>query len=225
MFRKNLPHSDRARIEAMKMAVHKCEEIFPDIYADTPKVESFQDRRLAFQPENLVKLLHLYPRFRDELEKEQHIEEFPGIEEKLKKTRMLALHFFQVFSLAIERDVFLQDEKSYFDLDREENFPRALGDPLEVINWARRIVNGERKRVEAGLEPMSFPSSGEVEIALKELMEVIPGERIRSDTSPLRKEVDSLISEIWEEIEFRHRRLAPTVKEKMLSEYGIVSRN
>ena len=60
--------------------------------------------------------------------------------------------------MAISRGDLVPETRSYFELDEEEKKVPSLSSEEEVISWGQRLIDGEKKRRNKGLSPITNPT-------------------------------------------------------------------
>ena len=146
------------------------------------------------------------------------------------RLRMLLSHFFQTLNMGVDRGVFQASDRASYQLDVSQTTLPALSMEADLVMWAERFVSGEATRTAAGGTPVPFPTGAEVDAeftAYKSLRDAQTGKRQthdkeQEDVADLRDEVDSLIRDVWDEVEFRFRRDQPASLRRKARDYGIV---
>lgn len=150
---------------------------------------------------------------------------------KPERTRMrrLVLHFLRVFNMAVKREVFPPANRILYGLSEQNPKAPALFTDAEIAFYAEKIVSGEAIRVAGGGIPMAMPSAAEVGqqlVVFKQLrMQLSQRKDIydkeQADVEHLRKEVDTLLLDIWDEVLFFYRKLTPPSKRRKARLYGV----
>jgi hypothetical protein len=217
---RSLPYSDAALLKALTTAKNKAENTAPGL--------------LAFSPETLAKLNQLEPVFKNEIAERgaalstqtQSTSEKMEAQENL---RMLISHFIQVFNFGVEREKYKATDRPYYQLDMTQKELPYLGTEADVERWAQNIIKGDFDRKNAGGDAMINPSAAEVEAAYLLFLEKNTGQsekkdafdREQEDVERMRGEVQELIKDIWDEVEFTYRKeSAPSMRRKA-REYGV----
>ena len=191
-------------------------------------------------PETEASLQRLLPKFRKELGESQAISGQQteatqlAVEEK-GKLRLYVTHFVNSLNMAIERGAsgFRAGDRTYYGMDATQETLPQMDREASLLRVARAVVSGEAKRIAAGGKPVLMPSGEEVEAQLKavnlRLAEqkklVAAADQESQDVRELREEVSALVRDIWDEVEFRYRKVpAPTMRRRC-REWGVVYTN
>lgn len=104
-----------------------------------------------------------------------------------------------------------------------------LSSDAELTMWADRIVSGEAARTAAGGTALPFPTVAEVDAELTQYKSLRADQSTKKDAydseqedvEALRADVEALIRDIWDEVEFAFRRDdSPSLRRKA-REYGV----
>ncbi|WP_321368417.1 hypothetical protein [uncultured Draconibacterium sp.] len=205
------------------------------------KSSSTPDDQWAISTETQTRLTALYPAFRQEIGERQ--EQFAKQAEatEVENAQQVVLHrivshFFQVFNLGVERGVFAPADRLYYGLNASQSDLPRLVTEQEIVTWARNLIEGEAKRVpprdvETGdAVSMSNPSAAEVEIELNKYVELSNAQSAEKqafdaenkDVLDMLPEIDELIRDIYDEVEFYYRKETPANRRKLAREWGVV---
>jgi hypothetical protein len=149
-----------------------------------------------------------------------------------RKLRTIIIHFVRVFNMGVKREIFTANDRSHYGLPVVRATMPRLRTDADLMNWAGKIVSGEAVRVAAGGTPMAMPSAAEVAQAYDELRPVkgqLSGLRDsyhheQQDVDKLRKEVNELIADIWDEVLFHFRKDTPPSMRRKARLYGVIYR-
>lgn len=139
-------------------------------------------------------------------------------------------HFIQVLFLAVERGEIKPLELGDYGLKLQARVVPYLKTADAVMEWAPRIIDGEKKRVKAGGKPVMSPSIGEVIThfdvfkgmynAQKQYQSRTQG--ALDDISKIRPEVDEVILDIWNMVEKHFENEPPELKFDKCRDFGVV---
>ncbi|MEZ6111030.1 MAG: hypothetical protein R3C99_08450 [Pirellulaceae bacterium] len=218
---RRLPNSDSTRLQALESASKKAAATDP---AD-----------LAFSSETKTTLDATLPLWKQELrERGQALSAQSEATEALSvrrgRLRMWVSHFFQAFNMAVARGVCQASERGFFQLDISAESLPALDGEADLLTWAERIVAGEADRTAAGGVAILQPTAAEIATELTEYETFRASQaaaagvydREQEDVERMREQVDRLIRDLWDEIEFRFRREQPSSMRRKAREYGVV---
>ncbi|QIA09635.1 hypothetical protein [Draconibacterium halophilum] len=159
-------------------------------------------------------------------------------------------HFIRVFNMAVERGVFSPADRLYYGLNASQSDLPKLSTEQDLVTWARNLVAGEEKRTQQsapeapvipvvpGTEtesiqekvPMSNPSAAEVEAELNKYVELSNAQSAEKqafdaenkDVLDMLPEIDELIRDIYDEVEFYYRKETPANRRKLARQWGVV---
>lgn len=199
------------------------------------KADSVDPADVLISPTSLTSLGTLLPQFQTEvmergLALSAQAAATAAVRDAAATLRMTASHFFQLMNLAIERGVLAAGDRAAFLLDvSQTNLPTMTAD-ADLQMWAGRIVDGEGARATAGGTPVVFPAAAEVQAALTAYQTVKADQSnkqdahdsAQEDVEGLRDEVDALILDMRDEIEFALRREEPASLRRDARQWGVV---
>ena len=205
------------------------------------KSSSTPAEQWAISTETQTRLTTLYPAFRQEMAERQ--EQFAKQAEatEMENAQQVVLrrcvsHFFQVFNLAVERGVFRASDRLYYGLNANQSELPKLSTEQDLTTWALNLVLGEQKRTQqtdpeaAEPVPMSNPSAAEVRAELTKYTELSSTQSAEKqafdaenkDVLDMLPEIDELIRDIYDEVEFYYRKETPANRRKLARQWGVV---
>ena len=217
---RKLPITDATRLNAMQAASDRAEHVAAD--------------ELAFSLTTKAQLDVLLPRWKTELqERGQALSAQAAAVEAATsqrlRLRMWISHYFQSLFMGVERGVIQASEMAHYQLDISSNvLPKLVSEP-QIMLWAERLVAGAAARAAAGGLPVAFPTAAEVELEWEQY-KTLRDERNskqstyhdeQKDVEALRDQVDALIRDIWDEVEFTYRREQPASLRRKARQYGV----
>ncbi len=115
-------------------------------------------------------------------------------------------------------------------MDEEEKKVPSLSTEEEVISWGERLIEGERKRRNKGLSPITNPTIAVLKVHFDKFMEYHNyqkslknrSQRAQDDLNEKRSQVDGVIQQIWNEVEDTFNDLPEEMRREKASEYGLV---
>ena len=218
---RRLPNTDAARIRAMKTALQKGEELPPNKLAFSSKL-FVELRRLFILFENNIKLYRYSVNVQNKKSK--------GYSETLCKTRIYLTHFVKVMNMAIIRGELPVETRTFYGINVNDSTVPSLISENEIVNRGKQIIEGEELRIRQGVNPITNPTIAVVKVWYENFLQVLHNNNtqakrildIMKTNISLRKEVDNLISEIWNEVEKTHAAYLEDARKIMNEEYGIV---
>ncbi len=218
-----LPRTELERLDALEAANRKLNALGPEA-------------RRALRPGTRNRLASLLPRYRQAVCGRQALighqtEGTASVEAAKARLRLYVAHFLEALNRAIARGKdFRPGDRTFYGLAAsQETLPRlrTLGEILEV---AMDVVRGEGERIAAGGQPITMPSVQEV-AELLETLRTLVQDRKRVVTeldgyadavSAMREDIDDLIRDIWDELDFAHRKEEAPARRRRLREWGVV---
>jgi hypothetical protein len=218
---RRLPNTDTARIRAMKIALEKGRELPPN--------------KLAYSSKTIVRLQKFLPQFDHNLQLYRHAltsqnKKSRDYNEVVRKARVYLTHFIKVMNMAIFRGELPAETRAYYGLATDESTVPSLNSESELMNWGRRIIEGEEFRIKKGGSPITNPTIAVVKVRFENFIEAWTyhntlakkTSEYTEKNSSLRKEADELILQIWNEVEKTHNSLSEDIRKSMCEEYGLV---
>lgn len=218
---RRLPNTDTARIKAMKTALEKGKELPPN--------------KLAFSSKTIVRLQKFLPQFehnfkiyRQALASQNN--KSKDYTETIRKARIYLTHFIRVMNMAIFRGDLPAETRAFYGLATDESTVPSLNTENELMNWGRRIIEGEEFRIKKGGNPITNPTIAVVKVRFENFLEswnfnnTLTKKALdyTEKNSILRKEADEIILNLWNEIESTHSSLPEEIRKTMSEEYGLV---
>ena len=142
---------------------------------------------------------------------------------------LTSTHFIQVFNLGIKRGVYKASDRAYYGIDgNDENTPRITTE-ADTTLWAQRLIDGEAERTAAGGADMANPSVDDVQAAFADWQSKHTTQsgkkdeydKEQEDVEGMRPDVDDLIVDIWDEVEFTFRKDDAPSKRRKAREWGV----
>lgn len=216
---RRLPNTDQARLRALQTAISMGQ-----------KKEA---EALAFSANSLARLRSFYTNFettiihhklaRTQQEKSSNI-----YLETVKKARLYLSHFIQVLNFAIQRGDMKPAVREFYGFN-EMKSPSLILD-AEVLEWGKKIIEGEHKRISHGGNPLYNPSIAVVKVKFDQFIDAYHFQKtLQNNTArwtlkvaELRTEADEIILDIWNEVEDNYAALPDDFKREKATEYGLI---
>ena len=220
---RRLPKTDQARIRALKAAVDS--SIVGGVYTQVLSHNTYHRAKELL--ERFSREVAVYKRCVTEQASKKGNEQY---EAALKKARMFVSHFIQVLSMCILRGEISRDKRPYYGLPQDEDTVPNLFSESSVLEWGRRVIEGERRRQAEGGVLIYNPTMGRVSVVYEIFKEMYERQQTLqqrtaealANISDMRFEVDELIFEIWGEVEKAFASLTGEDRIKRCSEYGVI---
>jgi hypothetical protein len=218
---RRLPNTDIARLRALRIAYEKGKELPPF--------------KLAFsQPtfQQVQSSIHTFERTVQESRQAFNLQvgKSKDYARKLKKVKLYMSHFIQVVNMAIARGEMTSPDRDYFGFGRDQSRVPSFGTEAEVIRWGEKLIAGEAQRQKKGLTAVSNPSIAVVRVRYEEFLDAYRFQkilqknlqRIQEKMIDQRKKVDSIIINIWNEVEEFYKDLPDDLRRNHAKIYGVV---
>lgn len=219
---RRLPNTDQARIRALKTAVEKA-----DSY-DHPFGIPFSFKTLGAVRNFLPRFEAAHSFYVDCYERQAKAGR--KHQAHVKMARLYLSHFIQVLNLAVIRSEIKVAHKEYYGLDNQNNLPDLSGEPA-LLEWGRKIIEGENRRVSQGGIPIYNPTIAKVKVHYDIFVESYDRQRgfqvatARSleALAAMRDEADGLILELWNQVERKFGEVVSVDKRlELCRAYGLV---
>ncbi len=218
---RRLPTTDKARLRALE----KCQE----------QIEKIKPEEKAISEHSATELKAFLPRFKQTLinldaAKKNQIARNKQYIELQRKARLYISHFIQVMNMAIARGELKPEIRKFYDLTDYENTVPPLNAEKDLLEWGKKIIEGDQKRIQNGGSPIYNPSIALVKVNYEKYTEAYhfqktlqtTTDRSSQQVNSLRNEADKLIQNIWNEVEQKFQPLHNGKKRALSEEYGVV---
>lgn len=146
-----------------------------------------------------------------------------------ERCEMFNSHFVQVFTFGVNRTVFKRGDYAYFGLKKNGKLPDTRTDAKRLA-FAKRLIKGDEKRVEAGGAPMKNPSIAEVTEAKTILENCMTTQnnswellkKAQNNCNKLNKRANECVKFLWGEVETKYSILPRATKRDMGRLWGII---
>lgn len=149
---------------------------------------------------------------------------------KLVKTRLYLSHFIQVLNLAIIREEIPESARVYYGLEEYGNRLPDLRSDIEILEWGKRIIDGENQRLKKGGIPIMTPNVARVKVWYDQFRDGYYNQLTANKSTTradqkmieIRKEVDTLLATVWDSIENYYNSKPESGRRESAELYGIV---
>jgi hypothetical protein len=216
---RRLPNTDQARLRALQTAIVLGQKREPE--------------ELAFSIRSLSRLRAFYTNFETtiihhKLARKQQEKSSAGYLETVRKARIYLSHFIQILNFAIQRGDMKATVRAFYGLSDKKS-PSLLLDS-EVLEWGKKIIEGEHQRINHGGNPLYNPSIAVVKVKFDQFLDAYHFQKtLQNNTArwtgkvvELRKEADEIILDIWNEVEEKFSDMPDELKREKASEYGLI---
>lgn len=218
---RRLPNTDVARIKALKTAYKKGKDLPPFNLAFSQstysKIELFIN---SFEKA----MLNYKAAYNVQIEKSKDYNLI------MKKGKLYLSHFIQVVNMAIARGELHEKTRTLYGMDIDEQKVPSLNTEKEIIDWGKKIIEGEAKRIMSGQQPVTNPTIAVVKVRYENFVESYNHQKILQQNTQrmlaeldmLREKADEIILNIWNEVEASFKDLPDDLKREKCSDYGLV---
>ena len=218
---RRLPNTDQARVRALKAAVEK-----GDVY---------NVRDLAISLKTLFEARNFLQRFEAaQIYYTQCYENQSRASRKhqanVKTARLYISHFIQVLNLAVLRDEIKAVHKKLYDLPDANVVPDLLSE-ASLVEWGKKIIEGEQRRTGQGGIPIYNPTIARVKVHYDIFLDSYERQknyqaltnRSLDELSSMRERADELILDIWNQVEAKFQEVNPNeARLAKCRDYGLV---
>jgi hypothetical protein len=218
---RRLPTTDQARIRALQAALahHTDQATQKEILSDSVFME----------------LKNFLPRFQNavsyfDLSQKTQTKRAQEYSELVKKARIYVSHFIQVVNMGIARGELKPEVRKFYQLKNEEKAIPNLLTEKSLAEWGKIIIEGDQKRILAGGNPIYNPSIALVKVNYEKFYDawknqkVLQANTVRNlkQVTSMRKEANSLVVKIWNEIETYYSGFPDEIKREKGLRHGLV---
>jgi hypothetical protein len=218
---RRLPNTDSARIRALKAAYVKGKELPPMNLAYSQstytKVELFMN---SFEKA----MAHYKSAYSIQVEKSKNYIVL------LKKAKLYLSHFIQVLYMAIDRGEHQEKIRTVYGMDLDERKIPSLNTEKDIVDWGKKIIDGETQRIKQNQTPITNPTIAVVKVRYENFVDAFNHQKILqqntqrylNELNALRERADEIILSIWNEVEETLKDLPDDTKREKAAEYGVV---
>ena len=218
---RRLPKTDQARLHALQKALRQAESAAFNDLAINYKTRT-EAQRLLMQYENQVAQYHA--NFNSKVSANRQYRH------RVHNARMYVSHFIQVLNLAVIRGEIKRSQKELYGLNPKSNALPDLTTEEGLLEWGQHVIDGEMKRTAAGGFAIYNPSINKVKVHYDMFKEDYTSHqlhkkthsRVFEDTETLRKQVDAIILDIWDQVETFYKDELPYAKLQKCQAYGMI---
>ena len=218
---RRLPKTDQARLHALKQAVRQAGDAAFNQQAIHYKTLN-EAQRLLMQFENQVAQYHANV--------DTKVSDNKQYRHKVRNARMYISHFIQVLNLAAIRGEIKKGQKELYKLDPHNHTLPDLSTEELLLQWGKNIIEGEQARTSQGGFPIYNPAINKVQVHYDIFREhynthVVHKKthsRVFENIETMRKEIDTLILSIWDQVEEFYKDQLPYAKLTKCQAYGMI---
>ena len=219
---RRLPNTDQARIRALKSAVGK-----GDVYNVNELAISLNTLSEARNFLSKFEIAHnYYAQCYD-----NQVKESPKHQSNVKAARLYISHFIQVLNLSVLRSEVKPIHKKLYCLPIDNYNVPDLTSEAAMVEWGKRIIEGERKRTSQGGVPIYNPTIAKVKVHYdifvdsyerQKALQVLTNRSLEG-LATMRTRADELILDIWNQVEEKFRNISPNeLRLDKCRDYGVI---
>ena len=218
---RRLPKTDQARLHALQRAVQQAANAPYNEQAINYRTLS-EAQRFLMQFENQVAQYHA--NFDSKVSANRQYRH------RVRNARMYISHFIQVLNLAVVRGEIKRNQKELYKLNPKSNALPDLTTEEGLLEWGQNIIDGENQRIAAGGFAIYHPTINKVKVHYEMFKEDYTNHqlykkthsRVFEDTETLRKQADTIILSIWDQVEAFYKDELPYAKLQKCQAYGMI---
>ncbi len=215
---RRLPNTDNARIKSLRTILDKKRnslytEISVDIIAAERVLRTFENAQSMYK-ESLAKQASENRKF----------------QKYIKNAKLYISHFIQVLNLCIIRGEIKKQVKSSYNLDLDNYSVPDLSSNEAILQWGKNVVEGDQERQRSGGTPIYNPTIARVNVAYSQFKDAYFSQktyqkqtaRLLESLSSQRGDIDSLICDLWNQVEAMFADLPPVKRIEKCKEFGLI---
>ena len=217
---RRLPNTDQARLRAINTAIQMGQKKSSDQIAFS---ESSLNRLRAFFPLFETNLIH------HKLARSQQDKNSRSYLMLARKARIYISHFIQILNFSIQRGDMKAEVRSFYGMVGDKKSPSLILES-ELLEWGKKVIEGEHQRVLHGGNPLYNPSIAVVKVKFDQFVDAYHFQKtLQSNTvrwtqkvAGMRADADEIILNIWNEVEEHFSNYPEDIKREKAAEYGVV---
>ncbi|MCQ2335676.1 MAG: hypothetical protein MJ010_00620 [Paludibacteraceae bacterium] len=217
---RRLPNTDAARLRAMQIASRQYESLGINV---------------PFQPKTIHEINALIPQYERAIEDFKYQSNTQSIKNKkyqniVKTARMYISHFIQVLNLSCIRNEIKPEKKLLYKLLPTNYSVPDLSTEALILEWGKNIIDGENERIMNGGAPIYNPAIAKVRVNYEIFKDAYQLKKIGQKNTDralesikkIRENADSLILELWNQIESNFKDLGTAAMQEESKKFGVV---
>lgn len=218
---KRLPHNDESKIKVLRQTLDQ-EELSGSENKILSILEYHELRTFLISYESTYLILQ------QSMQDEKNAES--GFGDYFATTQMYISHFLQVLYLSVVRNEIKPESLIFYGFEegKEVRLPH-LSTEEEILEWGKRIINGENERIQRGGTPLYNPAVSKVKVHYDRFCELLYSLKIyRQNTSRARNRIQEmrekariLILDIWTRVEEKYLNYPSDVRSDKYKSYLI----
>ena len=218
---RRLPNTDQARLRALRTAILQDEK------------QNYGDQIVSYKTINEAK--NYLNGFEKQLAQyqqmlESQISANKHYQQIVHNARLYISHFVQVFNLSVIRGDIKKEHKLFYNLDQNVHTVPDLSTEAALLRWGQCIIEGENERLRNGGLPIYNPTIAKVKVHYEIFKEYKSNQKLHQNTTnrnwedlvSLREKGDTIILDIWNQVEAKYKDERPYSRLIKCQAYGLV---
>ena len=218
---RRLPNTDQARLRALRTAI---------LQADN---QEYGDQVVTFK--TMIEAKNYLNGFEKQLIQyqqmlESQISANKSYQQIVHNARLYISHFIQVFNLSVIRGDIKKEHKLFYNLDPSIHIVPDLSTEGALLKWGKCIIDGENERLRNGGLPIYNPTIAKVKVHYEIFKEYKSNQKLHQNTTnrnweelvSLRQKGDSIILDMWNQVETKYKNEKPYSRLIKCQTYGLV---
>ncbi len=218
---RRLPNTETARYRALKIALQKGEDLPP--------------YKLPYGQKSLRQLKGFFPEYERQFKQWQEAKNAVSVKSKKyydlqKKAKIYISHFIQIMNFSIIRGELKPIARTFYGLKENDCKIPKINTEKDLIKWGETIIKGEPERIAQGGNPVTNPTIAVVKVRYDQFIDAYRHQntlrnsykRLSDKIADMRSEADSIILNIWNEVEVFYNEFPDKEKREKTKEYGII---
>lgn len=220
---RRLPNTDQSRLRALKTAIEQ------------EDVLGYNGHLIAFK--TIIEAKNFLVVFEKQLFQyqqtlENQVNANKRYQQIIHNARLYISHFIQVFNLAVIRGDIKKDHKLFYQLDPDVHNVPDLSTEQSLLDWGKKIIDGENERIRNGGLPIYNPAIAKVKVHYEVFKEYKSTQKIYQnatnrqweDLVAFRGKGDAIILDLWNQIEgyYKGQEMSDYDRLEACRKYGMI---
>ena len=218
---RRLPNTDQARLRALRSAIlQEDKQNYGDQIVSYKTINEAKTYLSGFEKQ----LVQYQQMLESQVSANRHYQQI------VHNARLYISHFIQVFNLSVIRGDIKKEHKLFYNLDQNIHTVPDLSTEASLLNWGKCIIDGENERLRNGGLPIYNPTIAKVKVHYEIFKEYKSNQKLHQSTTnrnwedlvSLREKGDTIILDIWNQVEARYIDERPYSRLIKCQAYGLV---
>ena len=218
---RRLPNTDQARLRALRTAIlQEDKQNYGDQIVSYKTINEAKTYLSGFEKQ----LVQYQQMLESQVSANRHYQQI------VHNARLYISHFIQVFNLSVIRGDIKKEHKLFYNLDQNIHTVPDLSTEASLLNWGKCIIDGENERLRNGGLPIYNPTIAKVKVHYEIFKEYKSNQKLHQSTTnrnwedlvSLREKGDTIILDIWNQVEARYKDERPYSRLIKCQAYGLV---